>query len=163
MDEISLAGGDHLIFTGDMIGKGPESGKVVDLVQELGASCVRGNHEDRILLVRSDLKSRDILNSESVNEYDLPQYDQHDRQLSRALTDDQAAWLQACPVILKIGHFRDMGDVVVVHDGLYPGVPLTGQEVTSVMSMPTKFKKGVPWFRVSSFSLPFPLSPPDEG
>ncbi|KAI3399453.1 hypothetical protein diail_6929 [Diaporthe ilicicola] len=41
---------DHLILTGDLINKGPDSAGVVDLAIELGAHAVRGNHEDRVLL-----------------------------------------------------------------------------------------------------------------
>jgi hypothetical protein len=37
---------DHLVTTGDMIAKGPDSLGTVDLLREIGASCVRGNHED---------------------------------------------------------------------------------------------------------------------
>lgn len=136
-----------------MINKGPQSDKVVDLARQLGASCVQGTHEDRILLIRSDLQSRGILDSESVNEYDLPAYDRNDRQLARSLTDDQAAWLQECPVILKVGQVKDMGEVVVVHGGLHPAVPLDKQELTSVMSMQTPFHRAVPWFRVMIASL----------
>src|ERR1700744_6498091 len=47
---------DHLIFTGDMIFKGPDSLGVVDLARDLGASCVRGNHEDRTLLALSSMR-----------------------------------------------------------------------------------------------------------
>ena len=46
---------DHLILAGDMISKGPDSAGVLDLVMELGASAVRGNHEDRILLAYAGL------------------------------------------------------------------------------------------------------------
>ncbi|KAE8551849.1 hypothetical protein EYB25_005739 [Talaromyces marneffei] len=146
--KISLTRRDHLIFTGDMINKGPQSGKVVDLARQLGASCVQGNHEDRILLIRTDLQSRGILDSGSVNAYDLPAYDWNDRQLARSLADDQAAWLQECPAILKIGQVKDMGEVVVVHGGLHPAVPLEQQELTSVMSTKTTFYRAFPWFRV---------------
>lgn len=43
-------GRDHLVLAGDMIAKGPDSAGVVALAMELGASAVRGNHEDRVLL-----------------------------------------------------------------------------------------------------------------
>ncbi|KAL9130152.1 MAG: hypothetical protein Q9217_001587 [Psora testacea] len=48
---------DHLIFTGDMISKGPSSPAVVDLAISAHASCVRGNHEDRVLLTYRDLSA----------------------------------------------------------------------------------------------------------
>lgn len=151
--------GDHLIFTGDMINKGPESAGVVDIARDLGASCVRGNHEDRILLERADLQSRKILTSGSVNKNDLPQFDTGERRVAASLSDEQAAWLQECPVILKVGQITGMDEVVVVHGGLVPGIPLERQELSSVMSMrtidldthvPSSSKDGVPWFKVSS-------------
>lgn len=41
--------GDHLILTGDMVNKGPGTVGLVSLLRSLGASAVRGNHEDRVL------------------------------------------------------------------------------------------------------------------
>jgi hypothetical protein len=40
---------DHLIFVGDLVAKGPHSLEVVRHIYELGASCVRGNHDDKVL------------------------------------------------------------------------------------------------------------------
>jgi Calcineurin-like phosphoesterase len=151
--------GDHLIFTGDMISKGPDSAGVVDIARDLGASCVRGNHEDRILLLRSEMKLHNILSPASVDRNETAQSDVAERKIARELSDEQAAWLQECPVMLKLGSVNGMGDVVVVHGGLVPGVPLERQELTSVMSMrtidlethvPSSAKDGVPWFKVSS-------------
>ena len=42
-------GHDHLVLVGDLINKGPDSAGVVQLAMDLGASAVRGNHEDRVL------------------------------------------------------------------------------------------------------------------
>lgn len=41
--------GDHLILVGDLVNKGPDSPGVVDLAIKLGASAVRGNHENAVL------------------------------------------------------------------------------------------------------------------
>ncbi|ELR04983.1 hypothetical protein VC83_02872 [Pseudogymnoascus destructans] len=40
---------DHLVCAGDMISKGPDSIGVLKLLMQLGASAVRGNHEDGVL------------------------------------------------------------------------------------------------------------------
>jgi hypothetical protein len=40
---------DHLIFVGDLVAKGPKSIEVVRLIRSLEASCVRGNHDDKVL------------------------------------------------------------------------------------------------------------------
>lgn len=47
--------GDTLVFTGDLVNKGPDSAGVVELAMQLGAYSVRGNHEDRILLAHASL------------------------------------------------------------------------------------------------------------
>lgn len=47
---------DYLVFAGDMISKGPDSLKVLDFARSHGAGCVRGNHEDRILLHHDQLQ-----------------------------------------------------------------------------------------------------------
>ena len=51
--------GDHLVLTGDLVNKGPDSAAVVQLAMDLGASAVRGNHEDRLLLVNKAMKRPD--------------------------------------------------------------------------------------------------------
>ncbi|KLU83363.1 Ser/Thr protein phosphatase [Magnaporthiopsis poae ATCC 64411] len=51
-------GGDHLIIVGDLINKGPDSAGVVELAMSLGASAVRGNNEDRVLLAHQAMKTR---------------------------------------------------------------------------------------------------------
>lgn len=52
------ARGDHLVFTGDLVNKGPDSAGVVDLAMKLGAHAVRGNHEDRVLLTYAATHAR---------------------------------------------------------------------------------------------------------
>jgi Calcineurin-like phosphoesterase len=172
--------GDHLIFTGDLIAKGPQSAEVVDLARNYQASCVRGNHEDRILLRRRQLKATDVVSSSSKQgdaatdtgavHGTLSQGDDGERALARQLSDEQAAWLETCPVILRVGPIKNLGEVVVVHAGLVPGVDLKNQDPPAVMTMrtvdlntlfPSASSNGVPWSKVkfSLFSL-YSLSPP---
>jgi hypothetical protein len=49
---------DYLVLAGDIISKGPDSLTVLDLARKIGAHCVRGNHEDRILLHYHDIQRR---------------------------------------------------------------------------------------------------------
>ncbi|KAL1971020.1 hypothetical protein VTN77DRAFT_2854 [Rasamsonia byssochlamydoides] len=150
--------GDHLIFTGDMINKGPHSSEVVDLARRLHASCVRGNHEDRILLLRQQMKINNSLQSPSdKDDKDASRSDYRERKVARQLSDEQAAWLEACPVILKVGQITGMGNVVVVHGGLVPGLDLERQDPASVMTMrtidldthvPSASRNGVAWSKV---------------
>lgn len=151
---------DHLIFTGDLIEKGPDSLGVVDLAREYKASSVRGNHEDRVLTLRHEMLASDITDDSSDAAH--PQ-DAKSRALARQLSTEQAAWLDACPVILNVGQVTGMGQVVVVHGGLVPGVDLDNQDPYSAMNMltvdlPTHMPsssrdKGVKWSKVLSMPL----------
>lgn len=134
---------DHLITTGDLIAKGPDSPGVVDFVRHIGASCVRGNHEDRILLLAHNMNST-LLHLESQAKDGVDNLNQQfsslslspDRALAASLSAEQISYLESCPVILRVGFLKPLaGDLVVVHAGLVPGVPLERQDPTAVMSM----------------------------
>ncbi|KAJ6001996.1 hypothetical protein N7522_007223 [Penicillium canescens] len=150
--------GDHLILTGDLINKGPDSTGVVDLARGYSASCVRGNHEDRILLVRQELvKTNALATPEDDEESYLSSRETRERALARSLSDEQAKWLSSCPVILDVGPVPGIGQVVVVHAGLVPGVELEKQDPSSVMTMrtidldthvPSPKKKGMNWAKM---------------
>ncbi|KAJ5360451.1 Molybdenum cofactor biosynthesis MoeB [Penicillium concentricum] len=154
----SRKGGDHLIFVGDMINKGPDSTGVVELARQLSASSVRGNHEDRILLLRQHMVKTKTLatpDDDEESRFDSRELDQ--RALARSLSDEQAQWLENCPVILNVGQVPGMGQVVVVHAGLVPGVELEKQDPSSVMTMrtidldthvPSPKKKGMNWAKM---------------
>ncbi|THC88405.1 hypothetical protein EYZ11_012145 [Aspergillus tanneri] len=128
---------DHLVFTGNLIDKGPDSLGVVDLLRKYSASCVRGDREDRILILRHDLVAASILEDLSQdNASDFGQ-DPKGRELARQLSDEQAKWLDTCPVVLNMGQIKNLGQVVVVHGGLVPGVDLEKQDPFSAMNMVT--------------------------
>ncbi|MCJ1388556.1 hypothetical protein MMC18_001403 [Xylographa bjoerkii] len=168
---------DHLILAGDLISKGPSSPAVVSLALSLNASCVRGNHEDRVLLAHRDLHSLRLrpatapvpdLNSlhytphpsqpSDTDNNEFPHGDAADRALAASLSASEIAYLAACPVILRVGPVPGMGDVSVVHAGLVPGVALERQDPSAVMSMrsidlgthvPSRdANEGVPWTKL---------------
>jgi len=146
---------DHLILAGDMISKGPDSPGVVDLAMKLGATGVRGNHEDRTILAYEDMKADHISmdapgpseerekTQDSLEEESFNHGDYKDRALVRELGAKRIKWLKQCPVILRVGRLGGMGEVVVVHAGLAPGVELKRQDPFMVMNMRT-IKDGVP-------------------
>ncbi|KAG0266771.1 hypothetical protein DFQ27_009440 [Actinomortierella ambigua] len=48
---------DRLIVAGDVVAKGPQSLQVIDRLASLGAKCVRGNHDDKVLRWKGYLNS----------------------------------------------------------------------------------------------------------
>lgn len=146
---------DHLILAGDMISKGPDSPGVVDLAMKLGATGIRGNHEDRIILTYDDMvadhismdapgPSEEIHKSQdALEEVSNSHGDYKDRALVRALGEKRIKWLKKCPVILRVGKLGSLGEVVVVHAGVAPNVALEKQDPFMVMNMRT-IKDGVP-------------------
>lgn len=135
---------DHIITVGDMINKGPSSREVVQFLMEQGASAVRGNHEDRILLTAKafeggalttqDDASRNLPHNEPF-ETKASRKAQNERKLAKSFTKKQLEWLNACPVILRVGELEPFGDIVTVHGGLVPGISLENQDPMSVMNM----------------------------
>lgn len=158
----SIEDGDHLVFVGDLINKGPNSGAVVDLAKESSASCVRGNNEDRILLLRRQMVESGTLKSNDTEEFSSEK-ELRERAVARSLSDEQVQWLEQCPVMLKIDSVPGMGQVVVAHAGIVPGVDLEKQDPSMVMNMrtmdlkthvPSSSRKGTQWAKVcTSFSL----------
>ena len=155
-----------------MISKGPSSPAVVSLAMSLNASCVRGNHEDRVLLANRDMNTHylslpgphEALDSQppSVDNLDEESFshgDYTDRRLAKSLDKEQLRYLAACPLILKVGDLKGMGGVSVAHAGLVPGVDLERQDPSAVMTMrtidlnthvPSRDDDGVPWSKVLS-------------
>ncbi|KAF2187340.1 Metallo-dependent phosphatase [Zopfia rhizophila CBS 207.26] len=155
---------DHLILTGDMVAKGPDSPGVIDLAQKYSASCVRGNHEDRLLLSVAETRSHHQplpgpeestdRSSDFLGEESFSHGDYKIRKLAEQFSDSQIEYMQQCPVILKVGQVEGMGEVLVVHAGLVPGVPLERQDPFQCMNMrtidlktrlPSADRDGTPW------------------
>ena len=124
--------GDHLIFAGDLVTKGPDSKGVVKLAMDLGASAVRGNHEDKVLAAARELRRLSVDDQsrlgpgldgegeEAVERADGSHDLQGDgkdgheadaearktgnaRRIARSLTRAQLSWLRSLPIILRIG------------------------------------------------------------
>lgn len=142
--EYSAERGDHVIFTGDMINKGPDSAGVVALAMQMGASGVRGNHEDKVLLEHvqeavDESSSSSAPEKQKREEAETSKGGNAALATARSLSPEQLEWLAKLPVVLRLGKIADQpsGEWVVVHAGLVPGVPLEDQDPTAVMNMRT--------------------------
>lgn len=125
---------DHLIAVGDMVNKGNSSAAVVSRLMELGASAVRGNHEDRVLLTLADLESRAGVEANLASPYaDAHRGESKDLKTALSLDAEQIEWLKSLPVILTV----DPLSVYIVHAGLVPGIELQKQDPWAAMNMRT--------------------------
>jgi hypothetical protein len=154
---------DHIIAVGDIIDKGPDSLGVIDFLMQKKASVVRGNHEDRVILLaeKHNRNAHEATEDASATK----KKSHHDRSpegVAKALSRKQLDFLKSFPVILKIGPVKKIGEIVTVHGGLVPGVPLEAQDPVSIMNMRSidlkthvpskqhshKHKRTRPWYRI---------------
>ncbi|KFY13604.1 hypothetical protein V492_03166 [Pseudogymnoascus sp. VKM F-4246] len=165
---------DHLVCAGDMISKGPDSIGVLDLLMKVGASAVRGNHEDGVLKEWKKLNSKAMSGREASVKEDGDSdgeaketiesrgkkhrdRKQSHKALAKLLTKKHVEWLKDLPLILKVGDIKGMGGLVVVHAGLMPGKKLRRQDPYMVMNIrtislekqiPSERHKGTVWTKL---------------
>ncbi|KAL2850135.1 Metallo-dependent phosphatase-like protein [Aspergillus pseudoustus] len=140
--------GDHLILTGDLVNKGPDSPGVLDLAMRLGASAVRGNHDNAVLNAHAEIAS-----AGGWSEFQIPEK-YTDSPVNKytttmALSSDHMKWLASLPLAIRMkippegvvvgsGSERAFGGsetLIVVHAGLVPGVELEEQDPHAVMHL----------------------------
>jgi hypothetical protein len=114
--------GDRVVLAGDLVAKGPDSRGVVQLVREMGALAVLGNHDDFCI---------DVWRRRHHAEARRPH-----RWLLDTLDESDWAFLESLPLFLRLGAEREGGpEVAVVHAGAVPGVPLEEQERENLLSL----------------------------
>ncbi len=132
--------GVPVIFTGDLVGRGPEPMAVIDLAREIGARAVLGNHEQAWLRIRDGTAS-ELLRSR-VSPRDI--------EACFRLEERHWGFLSGLPPYIRLPEAA----VVVVHAGLAQGVKLEDQD-TEIMvnlrsirpdgSCSSASDDGVPW------------------
>ena len=144
LDHIEYNGDtDHIVAAGDMVNKGPHSSRVIARLMELGASAVRGNHEDRVLLALASAvgeeESQEPKESQeptdTIDNSTSPDFQadgkKRDRKTAHQLSKKQIEWLAERPLILSA---EDLA-MYVVHAGLVPGIRPINQDPWAVMNM----------------------------
>src|SRR5271169_6617997 len=71
LDVLELKDGDRLVLLGDLVNRGPDSVKVIDLARAAGSISLLGNHELRLLRFRKTgdnkyIKERDLETFETL-------------------------------------------------------------------------------------------------
>ena len=126
-----------VVFVGDLVFKGPKTVQVIRFAREIGAFSVRGNHEQSLLTEILHKRKNEPVREKRRFVYDLTQEDEE--------------FLENLPFSISIPSLN----VLVVHGGLLPGVPLENQDPLGMMFIrnynPEKFQgtskieDGFPW------------------
>lgn len=135
---------DHLIATGDTVSKGPDNVGVLNELIRLNADSVRGNHEDRLLEAAKTLLGSSMPPQSAAA---TSQGYSKDAKLLKQLKSKHMDYLREMPLMLRIPALphastsqrkdtdRVSEDIIVVHAGLVPHVPLEKQDPYFVMNM----------------------------
>jgi hypothetical protein len=126
---------DQVVLVGDLVAKGPDSAGVVAWAREQGVAAVLGNHDDHVLKARAG----------------HPDAKEHHLRVAKALRPDDADWLEALPLWLRVDAAGEPH--VVVHGGMIPGVAVEAQTRDHLLAMrsvrpdgtPSKKIEGTPW------------------
>jgi predicted phosphodiesterase len=118
----AFSSSDALVLVGDLVAKGPDSRRVLALVRKYSARSVKGNHDHAVL------RWRDM-----IEQGKAPAHGPHHLKVARSLSDDDWQTLLALPLWLTLPE----ANVIVVHAGLLPGLPIDQQEPDLLMNMRT--------------------------
>lgn len=114
LDRVALGKDDQLILLGDLVNRGPDSNKVIDLARANRAISLLGNHELRLLNYR---KSGD---TSFLKETDVATYEK--------LRPEDWTYLAAMPLT----HYVEELNTVFVHGGFLPNDPWQRQPANIV-------------------------------
>jgi diadenosine tetraphosphatase ApaH/serine/threonine PP2A family protein phosphatase len=135
---VGLGESDRLVAVGDLVTKGPQSREVLELfIRDARFSSVLGNH-DRALLEywKGERGKKDLKPSQ--------------KRCAKELKDARERYAE---FLDSLPGYIDLGSHVVVHAGLRPGVPLSGQTLDDLTALRTlgpdrESRKGTPWYEV---------------
>ena len=119
------AADDRLVFTGDLVDRGPDPKAVLRLVRELGGETAKGNHEDKHERYR-----RHRLKAATNQKYKNPMRPFPEPRMSEHLSYDDQDWAQMEKMPLYIWLDKNW---VVVHGGLIPGVKIEDQDPKKII------------------------------
>jgi serine/threonine protein phosphatase 1 len=109
LERLELTKEDQLILLGDLVNRGPDSGKVIDLARANRAISLMGNHELR------------MLNYRRTN--DTAFQKENDAETAAKLNADDWAYLEAMPLT----YYAEELQTVFVHGGFLPNEPWSKQ------------------------------------
>jgi serine/threonine protein phosphatase 1 len=136
LDLLELKSGDRLVLLGDLVNRGPNSTKVIDLAKAAGSISLLGNHELRLL------KFRKTGDRKYMKEHDLETFD--------ALRPEDWVYLEA----MVLTYEEPELNTVFVHGGFLPNEPWQKQPAEVVTRIQVVDKDGHPRKRADEPDAP---------
>ncbi len=134
---LELKPDDRLILLGDLVNRGPDSHRVIELARAHRAISLLGNHELRLLNYR---RTRDL---KYIKEHDLETFDQ--------LRPDDWTYLEK----MLLTYEEPALNLVLVHGGFLPGQPWQRQPAEVVTRIQVIDRDGQPRKRADAPAAPF--------
>lgn len=136
LGQLDLKGGDRLVLLGDLINRGPNSKKVIELARAAGSIPLVGNHELRLLKFRRS-GDRHFLK-------------EHDLQTCETLGPEDWAYLES----MRLTYEEAELNTVFVHGGFLPSEPWQKQGADVVTRIQVVDKEGRPRKRADQPDAP---------
>ena len=136
LERLSLTKDDRLIILGDLVNRGPDSCRVIDLARQHDAISLLGIHELRLLNYRR------ILETNIVRETDADTFSK--------LRPEDWTYLEAMPLT----HYVEELNTVFVHGGFLPNEPWQRQPASIVTRIQAIDKTGQPCKRAEAPDAP---------
>jgi len=136
LELLELGDGDRLVLLGDLVNRGPDSTKVIDLARAAGSISLLGNHELRLL------KFRKTGDRKYIKERDLETFE--------ALRPEDWAYMEAMPLTFEEAELA----TVFVHGGFLPDEPWQKQSAEVVTRIQVVDKDGRPRKRADAPDAP---------
>jgi predicted phosphodiesterase len=137
LDRISPVSEDRIVLLGDLINRGPDSTRVIDLARSTNAIALLGNHELRLLNYR---RTRD---GSSLKE--------NDHETFAQLRQEDWAYLDSMLLTHEVSELN----TVFVHAGFLPNEPWQKQTASVVTQVQVIDKDGRPRKRADYPDAPF--------
>ncbi|KAJ2784078.1 hypothetical protein GGI15_002369 [Coemansia interrupta] len=136
-------GEDQVVLVGDLVAKGPDSVGVVRKAREIGAWCVRGNHDDPVIRWREFLNGpaqgmpktelQSLESSDGLPYSDFKITDKPHFEIAREMSPGDFEFMSEFSVIMALPN--PYSEFVVVHGGLDPSKAILEQNPDDVMTM----------------------------
>ena len=109
---------DRLIFTGDLVDRGPNSASCISYIRKLGAETVRGNHDDKYIRYRKhSQKAKESMEKKAKKKYKNPMtFSQEQLDIYKEITEEDFEWLNKT----KSHIYIPVLNLLIAHAGVNP-------------------------------------------